>query len=67
MNDLESKIKCIVNKIISANQKIINIHGDVGTGYVRIILDGEKNISLRDTTKMTKLLKKSSIKLYFYA
>tara|TARA_B100001250_G_scaffold414254_1_gene451553 strand:+ start:830 stop:1276 length:447 start_codon:yes stop_codon:yes gene_type:complete len=59
MNDLESKIKCIVNRILSANQKIININCDAGTGYVRIILDGEKNISLNDTTKMTKKLKKS--------
>ena len=60
MNDLESKIKSIANNVLSINQMIVNVHGDIDAGYVRIILDGEKNISLRDTTKMTKLLKKSA-------
>ena len=59
MNDLEIKIKCIANRVLSANQEIINVHGDINTGYVRITLDGEKNISLKDTSKMTKFLKKS--------
>ena len=59
MNDLESKIKCIVKKVLIANLKIINVHGNIDTGYVKIILDGEKNISLQETSKMTKLLKKS--------
>ena len=60
MNDLESKIKGIANNVLSINQRIVNVSSNIDTGYVRIVLDGEKNISLRDTTKMTKLLKKSS-------
>ena len=59
MNDLESKIKSIANNVLSTNQRIVNVSSNFGTGYVRIVLDGDKNISLRDTTKMTKLLKKS--------
>ena len=59
MNDLESKIKSIANEALSTNQRIVNVNSNIGTGYVRIVLDGDKNISLRDTTKMTKLLKKS--------
>ena len=58
MNDLESKIKSIANDALSTNQRIVNVNSNIGTGYVRIVLDGDKNISLRDTTKMTKLLKK---------
>ena len=60
MNDLESKIKNIANNALSTNQRIVNVNSNIGTGYVRIVLDGDKNISLRDTTKMTKLLKKST-------
>ena len=60
MNDLETKIKDIANNVLSINQMIVNVHGDIGAGYVKIILDGEKNISLKDTTRMTKLLKKST-------
>ena len=60
MNDLESKIKNIANNVLSINQKIVNVSSNIGTGYVRIVLDGDKNISLRDTTEMTKLLKKSA-------
>ena len=60
MNDLESKIKSIANNALSTNQRIVNVNSNTGTGYVRIVLDGDKNISLRDTTKMTKLLKKST-------
>ena len=60
MNDLESKIKSIANDALSTNQRIVNVNSNIGTGYVRIVLDGDKNISLRDTTKMTKLLKKSA-------
>ena len=60
MNDLESRIKSIANKVLSINQRIVNVSSNIGTGYVRIILDGEKNISLKDTTKMTNLLKKSA-------
>ena len=60
MNDLESKIKSIANEALSTNQRIVNVNSNIGTGYVRIVLDGDKNISLRDTTKMTKLLKKST-------
>ena len=60
MNDLESKIKSIANNVLSINQRIVNVSSNVGTGFVKIVLDGDKNISLRDTTKMTKLLKKSS-------
>ena len=60
MNDLESKIKSIANNVLSVNQRIVNVSSNIGTGYVRIILDGDNNISLKDTTKMTKLLKKSA-------
>lgn len=60
MNDLESKIKSIANDALSTNQRIVNVNSNIGTGYVRIVLDGDKNISLRDTTKMTKVLKKST-------
>ena len=60
MNDLESKIKSIANNVLSINQRIVNVSSNIGTGYVRIVLDGDKNISLRDTTEMTKLLKKSA-------
>jgi ribosome maturation factor RimP len=60
MNDLESKIKNIANNALSTNQRIVNVNSNIGTGYVRIVLDGDKNISLNDTTKMTKLLKKSA-------
>ena len=60
MNDLESKIKSIANNVLPINQRIVNVSSNIGTGYVRIVLDGEKNISLKDTTKMTNLLKKSA-------
>jgi ribosome maturation factor RimP len=60
MNELETKIKDIANDVLSINQMIVNVLGDIDAGYVKIILDGEKNISLRDTTRMTKLLKKST-------
>jgi ribosome maturation factor RimP len=60
MNNLESKIKCIANRVLSAKQKIISVHGNNDTGYVRITLDGEKNISLKDTSEMTRMLKKTT-------
>ena len=60
MNDLETKIKDIASNVLYIDQMIVNVVGDIDSGYVKIILDGEKNISIRDTTRMTKLLKKST-------
>jgi len=59
MKDLEIKIKNIASEVVSPQQKIISVVGDKNSGYVRIVLDGENNISLTDTTLLTTLLKKS--------
>ncbi len=59
MSNLEKNIKIIASKSLLSNQYIINVHGDTDSGYVRITLDSEKNVSLKDTAKLTKFLKKS--------
>ena len=59
MSNLEKNIKIIASKSLLSNQYIINVHGDADSGYVRITLDSEKNVSLKDTAKLTKFLKKS--------
>ena len=59
MNDLENKIRNIVKKILLPKQNIIDVVGDINSGYIRIVIDGEKNISLKETTNLTKKLKQS--------
>jgi ribosome maturation factor RimP len=59
MNNLEKNIKIIASKNLLSDQYIINVHGDSDSGYVRITIDSEKNVSLKDTAKLTSLLKKS--------
>jgi ribosome maturation factor RimP len=59
MNKLEKNIKVIASKSLLSDQYILNVNGDADSGYVRITLDSERNISLKDTVKLTKRLKKS--------
>jgi ribosome maturation factor RimP len=59
MNNLEKNIKVIASKSLLSDQYILNVNGDADSGYVRITLDSERNISLKDTVKLTKMLKKS--------
>ena len=59
MNNLENKIRNIVKKELSSKQTLLKVKGDQNSGYICIVIDGEKNVSLNETAYLTKILKKS--------
>ena len=59
MNELENKIINIASKALLPKQNIINVAGDLNSGFVRIVLDSERNISHKETTHLTKFLNNS--------
>ncbi len=60
MEKLKAKILKIIKSGDLPNYHILEVNVDQNTGFVKIIIDSEKKISLNDTAKISKLLTKDA-------
>ena len=56
MEKIKEKILKIIRSRDLNNYHILEVNVDQNTGYIRIIIDSEKRISLSDTAKISRLL-----------
>ena len=60
MEKLKAKILKIIKSGDLPNYHILEVNVDQNTGFVKIIIDSERKISLNDTAKISKLLTKDA-------
>ena len=56
---MEEKIKNIVEKHLNEDQVLVDVKESFESGFVRIVVDSERSITLGDTANLTKKLIKS--------
>ena len=56
MEKIKEKILKIIKSGDFTNYHILEVNVDQNNGYIRIIIDSEKRISLSDTAKISRLL-----------
>ena len=60
MEKFKEKILKVIKSGDFPNYHILEVNVDQNTGFIRIIVDSEKKISLNDTAKISKLLTKNA-------
>ena len=60
MEKFKEKIIKIIKSGSFTNYHILEVSADKNTGFIRIIIDSEKKISLSDTAKISRLITKNA-------
>ena len=55
---MEEKLKNIIKKFLNEDQVLVNVAENFKSGFVRVVVDSESSITLKDTTSLTRKLVK---------